>query len=99
VLQVADIVLQGIEAPAWVMKVFMLVLALGFPFVLLVSWAYELTPEGLKKEKDVERTVMRPEPAPATTAPVAEVAEKSIAVLAFEDLSPEGDQEYIPELV
>ena len=33
ILQVADIVLQGIEAPAWVMKVFMLVLALGLPFV------------------------------------------------------------------
>ena len=56
VLQVADIVLQGIEAPPWVMQVFMLVLALVFPFVLLFSWAYELTPEGLKKEKDVDRS-------------------------------------------
>ena len=56
ILQVADIVLQGIEAPAWVMKVFMLMLALGLPFVLMFSWAYELTPDGIKKEKDVDRS-------------------------------------------
>ena len=55
-LQVADIVLQGIEAPAWVMKVFMLVLALGLPIAVMFAWAYELTPDGLKKEKDVDRS-------------------------------------------
>ena len=34
----------------------MLVLALGFPFALIFAWAFELTPEGIKKEKDVDRT-------------------------------------------
>jgi hypothetical protein len=130
VLQVAELVLDSTGAPDWVMKVLLLIGLLGFPFVLVFSWAYELTPEGLKKEKDVdrsasitpetgrklniitigmlvlvlavvviERTVMRPEPAPVTvtTAPVTQAAEKSIAVLAFEDLSPEGDQEYFAD--
>ncbi len=124
VLQVADLVLENIAAPDWVIQVFMLVFALGFPFALIFSWAYELTPEGLKREKDVdrgqsitgdtgrkldmatigmlvavlafvgyERTIVTE---PGAEAPVAatEVDENSIAVLAFDDLSPEGDQAY-----
>ena len=55
-LQFADIVLENIAAPGWVMQVFMLALGLGFPLALFFAWAYELTPEGLKKEKDVDRT-------------------------------------------
>jgi TolB-like protein/predicted negative regulator of RcsB-dependent stress response len=54
-LQVADIVIDNIEAPGWVIQVFMLALALGFPLALFFAWAFELTPEGLKKEKDVNR--------------------------------------------
>jgi len=54
-LQVADLVLQNIHAPDWVIQVFMLALGIGFPVALIFAWAYELTPEGLKKEKDVDR--------------------------------------------
>jgi TolB-like protein/Flp pilus assembly protein TadD len=55
-LQVADVVLGNINAPGWVFKVILLVLGLGFPIALLFAWAFELTPEGLKKEKDVDRS-------------------------------------------
>jgi len=55
VLQVADLVLQNIQAPDWVMQVFLLVFALGMPLALMFSWAYELTPEGLKHESEVDR--------------------------------------------
>ena len=55
-LQFADIVLENIAAPNWVIQVFMLALGLGFPIALFLAWAYELTPEGLKKEKDVDRS-------------------------------------------
>jgi len=55
-LQVADIVLENTAAPAWVMQVFMLFLVLGFPLAVLFAWAFELTPDGLKKEKDVDRS-------------------------------------------
>jgi TolB-like protein len=56
ILQLADIVLDNTAAPAWVMHVIMLLLAIGFPLAVLFAWAFELTPEGLKKEKDVDRT-------------------------------------------
>jgi TolB-like protein len=55
-LQVADVVLNNIEAPVWVFQAIMLVLAIGFPLALFLAWAFEITPEGLKKEKDVDRS-------------------------------------------
>ena len=56
VLQVADVVLNNITAPAWIFKVLMLFLAIGLPFVVFFAWAFELTPEGLKRESEVDRT-------------------------------------------
>jgi TolB-like protein/Tfp pilus assembly protein PilF len=55
-LQLADIVLDNIEAPAWVFQTILLLLILGFPVALIFAWAFELTPEGIKKEKDVDRS-------------------------------------------
>jgi TolB-like protein/tetratricopeptide (TPR) repeat protein len=56
VLQVSDIVFENFGTPGWVMKTLMFVLAIGFPLATLFSWAYEMTPEGLKKERDVDRS-------------------------------------------
>jgi TolB-like protein len=55
VLQVADVSVSLLSLPEWVGRVVFLLLALGFPFALIFSWAYELTPEGLKREKEVDR--------------------------------------------
>ena len=54
--QVADLVLDAIGAPEWVMQTILLVLALGFPVVVFFSWAYEVTPEGIKRESEVDRS-------------------------------------------
>ncbi len=54
-LQVVDLVLENINAPDWVMQVFMLALAIGFPLAIFFAWAFEMTPEGIKTEKDVDR--------------------------------------------
>jgi len=137
-LQVADLVLENLSAPPIVMKVFMLALAIGFPIALIFAWAFELTPEGLKLEKDVDRsqsithiTAQRmnrniiialaiavvlllvdkfmPETATVAEQSTAQVEkveapaplpmkdEKSIAVLPFVDMSPEGDQGYFAD--
>ncbi len=54
--QVADLVLENVAAPDWVMQVILLLLGLGFPLALIFAWAFELTPEGPKLEKDVDRS-------------------------------------------
>jgi TolB-like protein len=56
-IQVADLVLENIGAPDWVMQTIMLLLALGFPVVLFFAWAFEVTPEGIKRESEVDRSV------------------------------------------
>ena len=53
-IQAASILFPTFEAPSWVMKVFVVVLVLGFPIVLIFSWAFEITPEGIKRESEVE---------------------------------------------
>ena len=55
-VQVADLVLENIGSPPWVIQTIMLVLALGFPVVLFFSWAYEVTPEGIKRESQIDRS-------------------------------------------
>ena len=55
-LQVADIVFETIGSPPWVMQTLLAVLAIGLPFALFFAWAFELTPEGVKREKEVDRS-------------------------------------------
>ena len=137
-LQVVDLVLENISAPPLVMQVFMLALAIGFPIALIFAWAFEMTPEGVKLEKHVDRSqsitrktaqrmnrniiialviavtlllVDKFKPETETGAepksakvesvevllPKLEEKEKSIAVLPFVDMSPEGDQAYFAD--
>jgi TolB-like protein len=56
VLQIADVILNNTEAPGWVFQVIMLLLGIGFFFALFFAWAFELTPEGIKREAEVDRT-------------------------------------------
>jgi TolB-like protein/lipoprotein NlpI len=55
-LQIMDIVIPILILPDWVARFIFLLLAVGFIPVLIAAWAFELTPDGLKKEKDVDRS-------------------------------------------
>ena len=55
-IQVTDILLESFGAPPWVMQTMFVVLGVGFVITLFFAWAFELTPEGVKKEKDVDRS-------------------------------------------
>ena len=54
--QIAEFAFENFGAPEWVLKSFVVVLLLGLPLALLFAWAFEMTPEGLKLERDVDRT-------------------------------------------
>ena len=51
--QIADTLFLLIGAPDWVSRVLLILLALGLPFMLAFAWAFELTPEGLKRTEEV----------------------------------------------
>ena len=54
--QVAELVFEVIGAPDWVLKSILFILLLGLPLALFFAWAFEITPEGVKREKDVDRS-------------------------------------------
>ena len=54
--QVADLAFDNFGSPEWVSKTVLFILVLGLPLAVFFAWAFELTPEGLKKEKDVDRS-------------------------------------------
>jgi TolB-like protein/Tfp pilus assembly protein PilF len=56
VLQLLDVVGEILELPAWGGKLILAVLVTGFFVTLFVAWAYELTPEGIKRESEVDRS-------------------------------------------
>ncbi|HZE12805.1 MAG TPA: hypothetical protein VE086_03530, partial [Chthoniobacterales bacterium] len=145
-IQAASIILPTFEAPTWTMKVLVAALAIGFPIAVVFAWAFEITPQGIKRAEDVspnesitphtgrkligitivlaviavglfvfqllgrnrsepDRQLARhsdnaiPEsarPGPATPGSLT-VAEKSIAVLPFENLSSDKENAYFTD--
>ena len=55
-IQAASIFLPAFDAPPWVMKLFIIVIIFGFPVALVLSWAFEITPEGIKLESEIEQS-------------------------------------------
>jgi TolB-like protein/Tfp pilus assembly protein PilF len=53
-IQAASIFFPAFDAPSWVMKMFIIVIIFGFPVALIFSWAFEITPEGIKLESEIE---------------------------------------------
>ncbi len=126
-VQAASILLPTFEAPAWVMKAFVVFLAFGFVISVMISWAFEATPEGLKRTENVPPDVAAALPTwsrrkfatfivavaviaagllafnlfrikpstPQTTA--APITNKSVAVLAFANLSDDKGSEYFSD--
>jgi adenylate cyclase len=124
-IQAASILLPTFEAPPWVMKVLVVLLGLGFVFALMISWAFEMTPQGMKRTENVSPDEFVPQwskrkfvalivgvaviaagllafnlfqtkPAPSSTT-AAPITNKSVAVLAFANLSDDKGSEYFSD--
>jgi TolB-like protein/Tfp pilus assembly protein PilF len=54
-MQLVDVVSEILALPEWAPKLILLMLVVGFIPALILAWAFELTPEGIKLEKDVQR--------------------------------------------
>jgi adenylate cyclase len=132
-IQIATQIFPFFEIPNWAVRLVVLLLILGFPAALIFSWAFEITPEGIKRESEIEPnksisrktgrklvglTVMlavvaaslfvfqlvRPkaesiksvatQPSGEAKAPISP---KSVAVLAFDNLSEDKGSEYFSD--
>src|SRR2546423_78536 len=84
-IQAASILFPTFEAPAWVMKVFVTAVILGFPVALILAWAFDLTPEGLRRSEEVApRQPKTSKPGSKWTAIIIAAAVLAAALLAFQ---------------
>jgi len=84
-IQAASILFPTFEAPPWVMKVFVTAVILGFPVALILAWAFELTPEGIKRAEEIPpRESKTPRAGRKWTAIIVAAAVLATALLAFQ---------------
>jgi len=84
-IQAASILFPTFEAPLWVMKVFVTAVILGFPVALILAWAFELTPEGIRRADEVApRESKTPKAGRKWTAIIVAAAVLAAALLAFQ---------------
>ncbi|MFU8895262.1 MAG: tetratricopeptide repeat protein [Gammaproteobacteria bacterium] len=134
-IEVSDTVFPRLGLPEWTVTLVIALLLLGLPLALFLAWAFELTPDGVKRAEDVagqppvvrtgwrrtdrlivvalvaviallvgerfwmgERTdAESPASGEVAAIPATSAPARSIAVLAFDDLSPQRDQAYFAE--
>jgi len=56
IMQAGEVMSPALNLPDWVNSMLAFFLILGFPLAMFFAWAFEMTPEGIKKEKDVDRS-------------------------------------------
>ena len=88
-IQLASILFPTFDAPGWVMKVFVAMVALGFPLALVFAWAFELTPEGIKRTDDVApNESISPRSGRKLAAGIAVLAVLAAGLLAYQLFRP-----------
>jgi TolB-like protein/Flp pilus assembly protein TadD len=90
-IQIATQVFPFFEIPNWAVRLIVLVLVLGFPIALMLSWIFDLTPQGIRRTEESDRSLAA---LPVGPAAIRNIPEKSIAVLPFENLSDDKENEY-----
>ena len=90
VMQVGEVVFEGLNLPSWALTLLITFILLGFPIALVLSWAYEVTPTGVRRDPAGQIESITEVEDPSEEAP-------SIAVLPFDDMSEKGNQAYFCE--
>jgi TolB-like protein len=90
VAQVVTQIFPVFEISQWALRSMIVLLIIGFPIALILAWAFDITPEGIKRTDDID-------PAQAQTLRTEAIPAKSIAVLPFENLSDDPENAYFAD--
>ena len=55
IMQVVDVMFPALRLPDWTVTFVAVIVLIGFPLAVILAWAFELTPEGIKRDSEVER--------------------------------------------
>src|SRR5438093_3299479 len=88
-MQVASQIFPFFEIPNWTVRLVVLLLVIGFPVAMILAWAFELTPEGIKRAEDVDvsKSITR-KPGPKLDFFIIAVLLLVIGILVFQRLHP-----------
>src|SRR5436853_261395 len=90
-IQIVTQVFPPFEIPNWAERLVILAIILGFPVALILAWLFDLTRQGVVRTQDLKSEAKIDTVSPASSA------EKSIAILPFNDLSPARDHDYFSD--
>ncbi|MDJ0699110.1 MAG: tetratricopeptide repeat protein [Woeseiaceae bacterium] len=79
IMQVAEVTFEPLHLPDWAMTLLVVLAIVGFPIAVVLAWFFDVTRYGIKRDLGAQ--------------PIS--AHPSVAVLSFDDMSPEKDQEYL----
>jgi TolB-like protein/thioredoxin-like negative regulator of GroEL len=86
-IQIATQVFPFFDVPSWAVRLVVLLLCLGFPLAVILAWIFDITPQGIRRTDDLGDESKK-------SAAEIRAPEKSIAVLPFENLSDDKENEY-----
>ncbi len=90
-LQIGEVTFEPLHLPDWAMTALVILVILGFPLALVISWFFDVSLKGFKRDSE-----SGPAASQGASSPTA-IASPSIAVLPFVDMSPDRDQGYFCE--
>ncbi|MEY2507186.1 MAG: hypothetical protein QOH01_1515 [Verrucomicrobiota bacterium] len=97
IIQIASSTFPVLEIPSWCVRLVIVLLVLGFPVAVILGWAYELTPEGLKRTEDMPPTSSRKWGAQTLNRLIIAVLLCAVGFLVYQRFNPSQSGPGAPE--